>query len=134
MPNACNLCHLDKSLAWTLVELEKGWDKKISLTGSLESLYGQGLQRPAGEALLDHPFQAARLVAASAYARSPIGKTVLPQLIGFLNEPNAYARMRYLMSTEKVLGKKLSDDEYSLMGSPELRKRQIQNLRSQNLP
>src|SRR5262249_40172872 len=29
LPNACNLCHLDRSLNWTLSELERGWGRQM---------------------------------------------------------------------------------------------------------
>lgn len=38
-PNACNLCHLDRSLAWADAELQRGWGvAPANLTGSEESI------------------------------------------------------------------------------------------------
>jgi hypothetical protein len=128
MPNACNLCHLDKSLAWTRDALEEQWGKRIELPRSLESLYGKGFARSAGEAWLNHPFYAARVVAAGAYARSPLGEEVLPRLLRRLEDPNAYMRLRFLQSVESILGRTLGEAEYSLTGPPDLRKEQVQHL------
>ena len=30
VPGACNLCHLDRSLRWTLEELRAGWDADVA--------------------------------------------------------------------------------------------------------
>ena len=98
MPNACNLCHLDKSLAWTRDSLESGWGKRTELPRGLERLYGREFGRPVGDAWLAHPDGTIRVVAAAAYARSSHGKEKLPQLISFLNDPNAYYRRRSLQS------------------------------------
>ena len=132
MPNACNLCHLDKSLAWTRHSLESGWGKGIELPRSLQRVYGRGFGRPAGEAWLAHPNGRIRMVAAAAYARSSLGEKRLPQLIGFLNEPNAYYRTRSLQIVERILDREISEDEYSLTGPPEHRRRQVQRLLDRN--
>jgi len=80
MPNACNLCHLDESLAWTQESLESGWGGQLKLPTQLEHLYGKDFARPVGEAWLGHPNGMVRMVAAAAYARSSSGKEELPQL------------------------------------------------------
>ncbi len=67
-------------------------------------------------------------VAAGAYARSPLGAEVLPQLFERLEEPNAYMRLRYLLSVESILGRSLSEAEYSLIGPPEVRAKQVKQL------
>ena len=68
------------------------------------------------------------MVAAGAYARSPLGEEILPQLFERLEEPNAYLRLRYLLSVESILGRSLSEAEYSLIGPPEVRARQVKRL------
>ena len=131
MPNACNLCHLDKSLAWTRDALEEGWGKRVELSQSLESQFGNAFNRPVGEAWLTHPFPLIQSVAADAYTHSPLGKKALPQLLASLNEPNAYIRLRFLQSVEKILGRRLGDQEYALTGSSKQREKQIQRLLKQ---
>ena len=131
MPNACNLCHLDKSLAWTRDALQKDWGGAPQLAPALQTHFGPNFARPAGEAWLDHPSLLVRTVAAGAYARSPLGKSALPALITHLHEPNAYARMRFLMSVEKITERKISNEDYALTGSPAMRQQQIQQLLGQ---
>ena len=128
MPNACNLCHLDKSLAWTQGALERGWGESIALPRGLERRFGKELGRPVGEAWLAHPNGTIRMVAAAAYARSSFEEKRLSQLIGFLNEPNAYFRTRSLQIVERIIGREFSESEYSVAGSPEQRIRQVQRL------
>jgi hypothetical protein len=131
MPNACNLCHLDRSLAWTRDALLEGWGKRIELPPYLEEVFGIGHASPAGEAWLAQPIGMQRVVAGAAYARSPLGKKALPSLLRSLEEPNAYVRMRSLQNVERVLGRKLEDKEFSLTGLPEERRRQVQRLLKQ---
>jgi hypothetical protein len=128
MPNACNLCHLDKSLAWTRDQLEEGWGRRIELPSRLQAHYGEGFRRPMGEAWLTHPFLLSRLVAANAYASSPLGKETLPLFLQYLAEPNAYLRFGYFQAVEKILGRRLVDEEYSVTGSRKVRQKQIQKL------
>lgn len=128
MPNACNLCHLDKPLSWTQNELEKIWGKQVPVSRSLTKLFGQQLDRPVGEAWLDHPIPLVRLVTAGAYAHSQWGKKKLPDLISALSETNAYTRYGYLQNIEKILGHQISDQEYTLLGSPSQRAQQVQTL------
>jgi hypothetical protein len=128
MPNACNLCHLDKSLAWTRDELAKGWGQRVSLTPPLKALFGPAFARPVGEVWLQHPFSMVRTVAAGAYARSELGQAVLPQLIEHLNEPNAYVRMHFLQSVERLLARELTPGEFDVMGAPTKREKQVDRL------
>ena len=127
-PNACNLCHLDKSLAWTQDALERGWGERIALPRGLERRFGKELGRSVGEAWLAHPNGSIRVVAAAAYARSSLEEKRLSQLIGFLNEPNAYLRTRSLQIVERIIGREFSESEYSVAGSPAQRNRQVQRL------
>lgn len=129
MPNACNLCHLDKPLTWTQNQIEKIWGKKVPLSQTLTRYFGQNLERPTGDAWLAHPVPNLRLVTAGAYAHSPWAKEKLPQLISALNETNAYTRYGYLQNIEKILGHKIPNNEYTITGPPELRAQQIEKLR-----
>lgn len=70
-PNACNLCHLDRSFAWTREELRRGWDLKLTADTN---------DTPAGERWLAHKSPAIRLIATQAYARSPYFADLQPGL------------------------------------------------------
>jgi hypothetical protein len=56
-PNACNACHLDRSLAWTASELARGWGVHLDLAG----------ETPVGELWLASPQPALRVMAAELY-------------------------------------------------------------------
>jgi hypothetical protein len=129
MPNACNLCHLDESLAWTRDALASGWaSKPIQLPRALEPLFGKEFGRPVGDTWLAHPNGGIRVVAAAAYARSSHGKESLPELIGLLNDPNAYYRTRSLQVVERIMGRRFSKDEYYVVAPPQQRQMQVERL------
>lgn len=125
-PNACNLCHLDKPLEWTLAELRTGWGR------STETDTNGGVAptdaRPLGHAYLDHPTPVVRLVAAAAYADSPLGRAELPRLLGILKDPYAVNRMFGLFAIEKILGRRLTDEEYSPLAVARVRDAQVDAL------
>jgi hypothetical protein len=129
MPNACNLCHLDRSLAWTRDTIASRWGTRVTLSPSLMPEFGANFELAAGPVWLQYPFAMTRTVAAGAYARSPLGRTALPALTRHLEEPNAYVRLRFLLAVERILGRRLSDEEYTLMGGDERRQTQLRLLR-----
>jgi hypothetical protein len=131
MANACNLCHLDRSLAWTRDALAAGWGKRVELPGFLEEVFGKDHQTPAGLAWLAQPSGMLKVVAGAAVARSPGSRKMLPRLLGALDEPNAYLRMRLLENVEKALGRRLEEKEYSLTGPPDRRREQQRQLLKQ---
>jgi hypothetical protein len=95
-PNACNLCHLDRPIDWTLDELDRGWEtklvKQLASTPRLSTAYG-GRDNAVGEAWLGSKSPAIRLIATHAYARTPkLAAFVLPKLRAGLADPLAYVR------------------------------------------
>jgi hypothetical protein len=130
MPNACNLCHLDRSLLWTHDALQQYWGVDVELSPSLVPHFGEELGQPVGPAWLQHPSSMVRTVAAGAYSRSALGIEMLPKLARHLEEPNAYVRMRFLLAVEAILGQELTHEQYSLTGSPRQRHTQVGALRS----
>jgi hypothetical protein len=100
-PNACNLCHLDRSLAWTLDALH-AWDVRLAPSGDIDT--------PAGELWLGSQHPSFRLIAAHAYARSPLGKAALPLITRGLADKLAYVRTWTQFAIEDITGKKLDYD------------------------
>lgn len=127
-PNACNLCHLDRSLNWTLESLESGWGRRITPQPQWARAYGGSLAAPVGRVWLNSPIQHVRLVATQAYADSPLGRKELAHLLRSLNDPYAVNCMFGLFAVEKILGRRLDETEYDLLGSPEKRRLQIEAL------
>ncbi|HBP18010.1 MAG TPA: hypothetical protein DEA08_09480, partial [Planctomycetes bacterium] len=67
-PNACNLCHLDRSIAWTASALELGWGRRVSPPAAA---YAGRLDAPVGQVWLASSTAIHRLGGADAYSRSP---------------------------------------------------------------
>lgn len=83
-PNACNLCHLDRSIQWTAAELARGWDVKLPAF--------DGYEDSVGETWLHSKTAAYRIIAAHAYAHSPFARQMLPELRRNLDDKLAYVR------------------------------------------
>lgn len=127
-PNACNLCHLDRPLQWTLDQLAAGWGVSIEAEASWTEAYAERMDGPVGEAWLQHRIPQVRLVAADAYSRSPLGTAPLPQVIGTLNDDYAVNRTFGLFAVERILGRRLSAEEYRLYADPAIRSAQVEAL------
>jgi predicted CXXCH cytochrome family protein len=115
-PNACNLCHLDRSVKWTVAALASHWGKQVTVAAPLDD-------RPAGEAWLHSPSPALRAVAAAAFARLPAARAraALPALLAVLDDPIAYYRMRLLFAIEDILGRRLPPAQYDPTAPPATR-------------
>ena len=125
-PNACNLCHLDRPIAWTLRELEKGWGYEAPPETKRRS--GDDPDAPAGELWLHSRNSFLRAAAAEAYARAPQIQNRIASLMRALEDPEAFNRTLGLIAVERVLGRHLSADEYDLLAPPETRARQVAEL------
>ena len=132
-PNACNLCHLDRSLTWTLDALDFTWGRHLTPAASWRRQYADGLDAPLGPQWLASASGTLRILAASAYARSPLGRAALPALIGILDDPVAYDRMWVLFAIEDVLGRRLTSAEYDPIAEPATRAAQARGLRERGL-
>lgn len=128
MPNACNLCHLDRPLQWTLDALESRWHRKVDLGAFKPS------SKPFGEVWLGHSSAVVRQAAASAYAGSPLGKSALPLVLPILNDPSPPSRMFGLLAVERILGRRLSDQEYTPWAAPSARAQAVIDLAKPRAP
>ena len=80
--NACNLCHLDRSFDWARATLADRFGVRAGMSGVHE----------AGRAWLDSKHPAIRLIAAAAYARSPLGVDERSRITAGLVDPLPYVR------------------------------------------
>ncbi len=125
--NACNLCHLDKSMRWTLTELKKGWGTDIRPNKKWESY--SFLDQPAGEYWLKHENNHLRLVATQSYERSPLGKEMLPEIIRAMNDSEPLNRVFHGTTVQRLRGLQPHDPwEVDITAPPEERLRQIEAL------
>ncbi len=118
--NACNLCHLDRSVMWTVLQLRQRYRKPL--------LVDEISKKPAALLWLSSRERIHRLTAAGAIGIRPEGRAFLSTLVGMLNDPVAYDRQRYLWAIEEVLGRTLSEAEFSVTGSPQRRRSQLLGL------
>jgi hypothetical protein len=93
-PNACNACHLDRSLAWTAQALHDGWDTNLPSAALSDEA--------AGEVWLASPRPAFRVFAAHAYARSPLGAAMRTAIARGLDDPAAYVRAWTRFAVEEI--------------------------------
>lgn len=122
-PNACNLCHLDRTIEWTVAELREQYGAKLARDPRWE------YRESVGETWLASAEPAVRLVAAAAYARSPLGKAMLDELRGLLDDPLAYVRAWAVFALEDALGRQITPAEYDPRAPPADRRRQAAALR-----
>jgi Cytochrome c552 len=121
-PNACNLCHLDRTLAWTLAGLSTGWDRRVELAGMGQAL---AFQAPMGQVYLEHDRPSVRLVATDAHARAGL---LTLQFLAVLDDPYAVNRMFAQRSLERLLERRLDPGVYDPLAPPADRKEQVRRL------
>lgn len=124
-PNACNLCHLDRPITWTLSELDKGWSVEPPPHAQLETWYGGNLNLPSGEVWARSPSQFVRLSALEAAARSPHLKDRIAPLIRGLSDEFPFNRTLALVALERHVGRHVSEDEFDLVADAETRAQQL---------
>lgn len=112
--NACNLCHLDKPIGWTLAALREQFGREIAPVSSWSAFYGERLEKPVGLAWLTGANPSMRLVATQSYARSPLGKAALPDLIRALDDPISVNRVFDTFAIARLRGKELTREEYDV--------------------
>jgi hypothetical protein len=120
-PNACNLCHLDRTLDWTLTAIADGWGPRITPGDDWPSAYV-----PMGSQWLASPSKTLRITAAAAYAR--LGKVALPRLIPLLDDPVPFFRIWMQFAIEDALGRRLTRAEYDPLGDAPARAAQARRL------
>ena len=127
-PNACNLCHLDRSIAWTADELAREWDVVLPVARWAKA-YPAGLDASVGEAWLASKQPALRLISEHAYGATALGRGELARLELGLADPLAYMRVWAQFAVEDVLGRKLTLAEYDARAEPAVRAKQLAALR-----
>lgn len=130
-PNACNLCHLDRPITWTLDALASKWSATITPEPQWQSAHGGDLDTPLGEVWLGHEIPIARLVARAAYARTPVASAAgdaVARLLPGLNDTTPVNRMFALFALEKTIGRRITEDEYQPTAPPGVRRQQVEKL------
>ncbi|MEZ4399418.1 MAG: hypothetical protein R3B06_05345 [Kofleriaceae bacterium] len=120
-PNACNLCHLDRSIRWTTDALA-AWGVRVAPTPAWRPAYGGDLAFAVGPAWLASPQPFVRMTAAAAYARRG-WLADLPRLVAVLDDPRANTRMWMVLALEAMLGRRLTPAQYDPLAPPAERAR-----------
>jgi len=130
-PNACNLCHLDRSIAWTLRALAQRGTRAAIDDAAVRAGAGDP-DAPLGPVWLASASAQVRITAAAAYARAPrdVGRAALPALVPLLADPVAYDRMFSLFAIEDILGRRLSPTELDRLADQPTRAAQANALRA----
>jgi Cytochrome c552 len=123
-PNACNLCHLDRSMTWTLSALAERWNVEVALDESNTA----ATTEPMGRRWLTHPEPVVRQVAVDAYSRHPPDDHALELILPSLLDESPPNRMFGRLAIERLVGRRLSEDEYRPWATPEERKRSVDAL------
>jgi hypothetical protein len=126
-PNACNLCHLDKPIDWTLATL-RDWYGRTYDEGAIARHYPNRTV-PVGHGWLKHPFQATRLVAAATYGQQK-RPDCLPALLSILDDPYLLNRQFGQLAVEEIVGQPLERLGYRFTFSPEERAAVLPRLRA----
>ena len=129
-PNACNLCHLDQPITWTLTQLERNWNVEPPPRDRVEAWYDGNLNRPTGEVWARSPSQFVRAAALEASARSPLLRDRIAPLIRGLTDEYPFNRTLALVALERHLGLRVSVEEFDLLADAEARVQQAAALES----
>jgi hypothetical protein len=130
-PNACNLCHTDKPIDWTLDRLGEWYGKHYDGAKVAAAYPGRG--RPAALVWLTGDDPAVRLVAAAALTRAR-DRRALPELLAALDDPYLVNRQFTAEGLEEMLGARLADSGYRFYMTAEERRKPLADLRAALLP
>ncbi len=122
-PNACSLCHLDRSTDWLAAALHAAPARRRR-DAHLDR------EAPLGEVWLASPEPALRIVAADAYARSPLGRFAEHDLLARLDDPLPHVRVFVQFAVEALRGRRLTATEYDSRAPPSRRKTMVARLRA----
>ncbi len=122
-PNACNLCHLDKSIEWTLSYLQS-WYGKTYDQAAIDKSYPSRTEA-VGLGWLKAPHDATRLVAAEAFSRESATWGLKP-LIELLDDEYLMVRQFAQSAVEQLCATRLDERfGYWFYQSPEERRPKV---------
>lgn len=126
-PNACNMCHAEKPIDWTLEHLDKWYGKKYS-DDEIAAFYPDR-KGPTAKGWLESPEKHVRLVAADVLTRTK-SFWAIPELMKALDDPFLLNRQFSGKGIEKMFDLKLTDYNYRFYMTADERRDSIEKLRS----
>ena len=130
-PNACNLCHLDKPIDWTLRYLREWYQAPAFDEARLKTAYPDRAGA-TGLGWLKSPHESTRLVAAEALARAK-ADWALPRLLDVLDDPFLLNRQFTARRLEEWRGVNLRDFGYHFYQLPDERRAPLERVRTELL-
>lgn len=127
-PNACNMCHTDRAIDWTVGYLEEWYGAAYSEEKLAENYPDR--ERSAALGWLQSESPAVRLVGADALSRTGAG-WALPELIGVLDDPYLINRQFTRRWLDRMLEVRLQDFGYRFYMTPEERRGPIAKIRAE---
>lgn len=118
-PNACNQCHTEESIDWTLQWL-KEWYGHTYDEARLSTVY-QDRQKPAAIGWLQSNHESVRLIAADSLFRSR-ATWAISKLIDALDDPFLLNRQFAREGVQAILGIRLEDFGYRFYMTPDERR------------
>jgi hypothetical protein len=129
-PNACNLCHTDKPIDWTLSHLKDWYGMKLN-EDKLASSYPERT-KPVGMGWLNSKNESVRLVAVDALTRKgDLG--ILPQVLDALDDSFLLNRQFAFKELQDRLGLHLGEYGYRFYMTSEERREPLRKLRAKYL-
>jgi predicted CXXCH cytochrome family protein len=126
-PNACNLCHTDKPIDWTLGRLKEWYGKTYDDKKIAAAYPDRG--RAVGDGWLNSRNESVRLVAADASTRTA-GPAALPKLLDALDDPFMMNRQFAMKEIEDRLGFKIEESGYRFYMTAAERRGPLADLRA----
>ena len=126
-PNACNLCHVDEPIDWTLKHLKDWYTAEFDATKIAENYPHRA--GPVASGWLRSDYEAVRLVAADALARRK-ADWALPQLVEMLNDPYLLNRQFTRTALEDNYHVRLVDYGYRFYMTADERKEPLAAIRA----
>ena len=127
-PNACNMCHTDESIDWTVGYLREWYGADYS-PEKIAANYPDRA-KPVAVGWLESQSPAVRLVGADVLCRTG-SEWALPELIGVLDDPFLINRQFTRRWLNNMLEVRLQDFGYRFYMTPEERRGPIAKIRSE---
>jgi predicted CXXCH cytochrome family protein len=126
-PNACNICHTDKSIDWTLGRLKDWYGKSYNKTKI--SAHYPDLAKGVGGGWLDSDNPSVRLVGIEALTRGRHYES-LARLLDMLDDPYLINRQFAYKGIQQMLDVRLADHGYRFYMTPAERRQPLADLRA----
>lgn len=129
-PNACNLCHLDKPVDWTLLALRDWYGSEFE--ESRIAKHYPDRTGPVGRNWLTHDHEAVRLVATATVGQQN-AQWALPEIIDQLDDSYLLNRQFARMAVERMLDIELSEFGYQFYMTRAERQQPLRRIRERLL-